>query len=142
MADPRSTVNYQGIRQGRVTYEIDDVTITYDADEEHGSAEVGLAVTLSDDNEIALADDGDPVLGRLEAVYSDGKAVVTEVGHVELPGGDGATLTLGSQIVGDQDGSGNPGYIRAVDSATAAELPLGRGFIRDASDTDAVGVIL
>lgn len=142
MTNPRMTHDYSNIGQRRVTYQIDDDTIQFSRDAAHGSAGVGLAVTLSGDNEVALAGDGEAVLGRLEKVEADGSAVVTEIGHVKLPAGDGATLTLGSKIVGDLNGDGDPGYIRAVASATAEELAVARGIIRENTDTDAVGVIL
>jgi hypothetical protein len=145
MADPRNTLSYTDIKPdgaSDVGYQIDASTITYDATKTNGSAQVGLAVTLSGNNTIALTADGDFVLGKLESVESDGKARVQELGHMTLPGGDGATLTRGTKIVGALGAAAAKGYIRSAASATAAELLKGRGFIHDVTDTTAVGVAL
>jgi hypothetical protein len=132
MADPRDTVSFEGLHQRRATFEIDGVTITREATVAHGTSHVGKAVTLSAADTVALADDGEAVIGRLEAVEAGDKAIVTVSGYVVLPGGNGATLTLGSAIVGAQDASTNPGYIRSANSAVAAEMVVARGFIQNA----------
>lgn len=148
MADPRDDVRHDGVRQGRDTFKIDNSTITYEADQPNGSQHVGKAVTLSAADTVALAGDGAAILGRLEQVTKDKKAVVTTEGYVELPGGNGASLTLLKPIVGDLDASANPGFIREVAAATtptAAEVDeaaLGRGQIINASVTTAVVVKL
>jgi hypothetical protein len=143
MANPRDTVAFDEIRApgDTATYLIDESTITFDADEENGSAQVGLAVKLSDDKTIALATDGSAVIGKLLLVERDGKATVQTGGYMKLPSGAGAALTNGKKIVGDLDGA-NAGYIREVATGTAAELGVARGFIVDNSDTAAVVVHL
>lgn len=142
MANPRDTVKFNGIGYDAQTFYIDNSTITYDQNEENGSAQAGLAVTLSADATVALADDGDAIVGKLVHVESDGKAAVQTGGYVGLPGGDAATLTLGSKIVGDQGAGAALGYVRSVATATAAELGVARGMIVDAADPTAVWVRL
>lgn len=142
MADPRNAVDFGGIGYQAETYLIDDTTITYDSTQPGGSAAVGKAVTLSDGATVALAADGEAVLGKLIKVESDDKAVVQTGGYCELPGGEAATLTLGAAIVGAEDAEGAPGYIRAAASATAAELILCAHKIVDETTATAVVVKL
>ena len=140
MADPRDAVRFDEIGE-RWTFKIDDSTITYDAAETNGSAQVGLAVTLSTDDTIGLVGDGEFVLGKLIKVESDDKAVVQVSGYMTLPAGTGATLTLGKSIVGDLLVAAE-GYVREVATATAAELGVCRGFIQNNDTTTAVVVKL
>lgn len=142
MADPRDDIRFEEIGALNVTYKIDNSTITYDATKVNGSAQVGLAVTLSAGGTVALADDGDPVEGKLITVEADGKCVVQAGGYMTLPGGNAATLTEGQAFVGDQNASAEPGYIRDVNTAVAAELGGARGRIVDADVTTAVVVAL
>lgn len=137
MADPRNTVAFDGIGYSAQTFLIDDSTITYSATAANGSASVGLAVTLSTHATVALAADGEFILGKLISVDSDDKAVVQTGGFMTLPGGTSATLTPGLKIVGDLLVSAK-GYIRAV----ATEDTVSRGFIVDSSTTTAVVVKL
>lgn len=130
MANPRDTVEYDGLFAEYATYKIDNSTITYSATAVNGSAQVGLAVTFSADNTVQLVGDGEFVLGKLISVDSQLKAVVQVGGFMELPGGAGATLTRGKAIVGDLGASSAEGYIREVATATAAELGVCRGFIQ------------
>ena len=141
MADPRVTPEFEGIDARYATYVIDDSTITYDAAEAGGSAEIGLAVTLSADRTVALAADAEAIEGKLILVEADNNCLVQVGGYMTLPAGTSATLGVNSQIVGDLLVSAK-GYIRAVDSATAAELALSRGSIIDDSTTTAVIVRL
>lgn len=137
MADPRDTVEYEGIGSLTATYKIDATTITYDATQEGGSAQVNLAVTLSADRTIGLVGDGEMVLGKLLLVESDNKATVQTHGYMTLPGGTGATLTRGAKIVGDLLVAAE-GYVRAAASGTAAELLVARGFIVDDDATNPI----
>jgi hypothetical protein len=141
MADPRNDIDFGGIGYQAQTFKIDDNTITYESDQKFGSSVVGLAVTLSAAGTVALAGDGAAILGRLVKVEVDGKAVVQTGGYCELPAGTGAVLTLGKKIVGDLLGT-DPGYIREVATATAAELGVADHKIIDASTTTAVVVKL
>ena len=132
MANPRDTVAFDGLASPSDfnTYKIDNSTITYSSTAANGSAQVGLAVTLSADNTIQLVGDGEGVLGKLISVDNQNKAVVQTGGFMELPGGSGATLTRGKAIVGDLGASSAEGYIREVNTAVAAELGVARGFIQ------------
>lgn len=141
MADPRAAVSYEGIGYEAETFEHDN-TIVYDSTQENGSEQVGLAVTLEGSQTVSLVGDGENVLGRLVKVEQDGFCVVQTGGFMELPGGSGASLTEGKKIVGDLGAASAEGYIREVNTATAAELGVARGQIVDSSDATAVVVRL
>ncbi len=141
MSNQRLAVNNEGVGAEYATYEIDAVSITYSATVAGGSSQVGLAVTLTDDNTIATAADGEEIEGKLIKVEADGWATVQVGGYMTLPAGTSASLTNGKKIVGDLLVSAE-GYIREVNTATAAELGLCRGRIIDNSTTTAVVVCL
>lgn len=140
MADPRSAIDHEGIDAVRVTYAHDN-TIVYSATQPNGSAQVGLAVSLETAKTVTLAGDGEEIEGRLDLVHSDGFCVVQIKGFMKLPAGTSASLSVGKKIVGDLLVSAE-GYIREVNTATAAELGLCRGRIIDAGTTTAVVVDL
>lgn len=140
MADPRNAVSLIGIGYEAETFLIDNSTIVYDATKANGSASMGLAVTLSGNDTVALAADGDFVMGKLIKVESDNKAVIQTGGHLTLPGGLSATLTRGTRIVGALGAASAKGYIRSAASATAAELLKSRGFITNVADANNVVV--
>ncbi len=151
MANPRNTVDFEGIGEEYSTFKIDAVTITYDSTQKNGAAAtaIGKAVTLSADGTVALADDNQTVVGKLVLVEADGKATVQTGGFMKLPGGNGATLTLGARIIGAQGAAAAKGYIKAIPAAGAAYVQAeqqntdkGRGMIVDASVTTAVVVRL
>lgn len=135
-------LSYEGVGAVRAPFEIDGVTITYDADVEGGSNKVGKLVSLTAAGLVETAGDGEEPLGKLILVEADGACLVQVRGFVTLPGGSGATLTPGKKIVGDLGPSSAEGYIREVATGTAAELGVARGMIIDASDTDNVVVYL
>jgi hypothetical protein len=141
MADPRNAVSHEGNKAHYETYKADGVTIVYDATLVGGSAAVGLAVTESADDTVALCADGDEVRGKVILVESDGKVNVQDGGYMTLPAGTGASLTRGKKIVGALLSSAK-GYIREVATGTAAELGKARGSIINASDTANVVVDL
>lgn len=141
MADPRLDVRFTDIDYRAETFKIDNSTITYSATEDNGSAQVGLAVTLSAGDTVELVGDGEAVLGKLIEVTKDNYGVVQTRGYMTLPGGTAATLTRGKKIVGDLLVAAE-GYIREVAVATAAELGVQRGRIVDATTTTAVVVYL
>lgn len=141
MANPMDRLGYEEIAALTVTYAHNN-TIVYDDQEDGGSAQVGLAVTLSADDEAGLVGDGEAVLGKLILVEDDGYCTVQVGGYMTLPGGSGATLTLGKKIVGDLGAASAEGYIREVATGTAAELGVARGFIQNNDDTAAVIVFL
>lgn len=141
MSDPRNDVSFLGIGYKAFTYPHDD-TIVYDDQEEGGSAQVGLAVTLESSGTVSLVGDGEQVEGKLIKVESDGKCVVQNGGVVTLPGGTGATLTPGSKIVGDLGASSAEGYVQSAAAGTAAHHVVSRGRIIDASVATAVVIEL
>lgn len=138
----RTNVSNIGVVGAYRTYKIDDSTITYDATKAGGSAQVGLAVTFSAADTVALAADGDAIVGKLILVESDNKCNVMTEGTMALPGGASATLTLGTKIVGALGASSAKGYIRSAASGTAAELIKARGRIENAGTATAVVVTL
>jgi len=144
LSDPRNAVNNAESGARRKTYKIDNSTITYDSTKANGAATtmIGKAVTFSAADTVALAADGDAVIGKLILVESDNKADVQVSGVMTLPGGNGAALTLGKKIVGALNASAEKGYIREVATATAAELGKARGWIENAGTTTAVVIDL
>lgn len=142
MADPRATVVLDDVGEvEQYTFMIDNSTITYSATTAGGSASVGLAVTMSAAKTVALTADGDAVVGKLIQVFGDNTCTVQLGDVLVLPGGTGASLTLGKKIVGALGAANAKGYIREVATATAAELGKARGMIADAGTTTAVKVI-
>ena len=143
MSDPRATVVLDDVGEFEAyTFLIDNSTITYSSSQVNGSASVGLAVKMSAAKTVALAADGDAVIGKLIQVFADNTATV-QVGDVlVLPAGNGASLTLGKKIVGALNASSAAGYIREVATGTAAELGKARGAILDAGRTTAVKVLM
>lgn len=143
MSDPRATVVLDDVGEFEAyTFLIDNSTITYSSSQVNGSASVGLAVKVSAAKTVALAGDGDAVIGKLIQVFADNTATV-QVGDVlVLPAGNGASLTLGKKIVGALNASSAAGYIREVTTGTAAELGKARGAILDADTTTAVKVLM
>lgn len=145
MADPRKAVSFSGIGREVVTFLAGGAgaaQITYSATAEGGSAAVGKAVTLSAAGTVALAADGESVIGKLVRVESDGVCAVQVAGFMTLPGGNGAALTLGKAIVGAADAGGAPGCVREVNTGVAAELGRSRGYIVDAGTPAATVVKL
>ena len=76
----RTNVSNIGVGANFRTYKIDNSTITFDRDEENGSAQVGLAVTFSAADTVELTADADPVVGKLIKVEADNKATVQTEG--------------------------------------------------------------
>jgi hypothetical protein len=122
MASGRNQVDYSQNDYNGQTFKIDNSTITYSARAVNGSASVGLAVTYSADDTVALTQDGDHVVGTLLEVFADNFCTVQIEGYTLLPGGASASLTRGKAIVGALGASSAKGYIREVATATAAEL--------------------
>lgn len=140
MASGRNQQDYTDIGFIAVPAQIDGVTILYNAALARGADPTMLdkAVTLSGAGVIALAADGDAVVGKLLQVDSDGFALVQIGRFIKFPGGTSATLTRGAKIVGAVGAASAKGYIRSAASGTAAELVKQRGCIWDASDTTQV----
>lgn len=142
MADNRTSVELSEVLAEYVPAIIDNSTIVYDKTIADGSAQVGLAVTLSGDNTVALCADADPVYGLLSMVEYDGKCSVQIEGYATFPGGLAATLTDGLKIVGALGASSARGYIRGINNATIADVAKGRGRIVNSGTATAVVVQL
>lgn len=141
MANPRNTVDFSDIKPLNLTFIADGSSVTFDRDEEGGSAQVGLAVNLSASKTIQTAGDGEVVIGVLLSVEPDGTCTVQVGGVATFKGGTSATLTPGTAIVGDLLSSAE-GYIQTAGTGSVAAAAAGRGRILDASDTSAVKVLL
>lgn len=137
MADPRADVRFDNIDYRAETFKIDDSTITYDATQPGGSAQVGLAVNQSAGDTIQLVGDGEAISGKLIQVTKDGYATVQTRGYCTLPGGTSATLTIGTKIVGDLLVAAE-GYIQSA----STQHTVSRGRIVDPTTTTAVVVYL
>jgi hypothetical protein len=138
MAAGRDQVDYTDIRQDSLTYKVDGVTLFYDRTQPNGigkAAGTGTAVMLSNDDTVALTNDGAGVEGKVLKIESDGVATVQRWGMAALPKGDSGvgTATRGRKIVGATS-AGARGYVRDVNTATAAELGLMRGQIINVAD--------
>jgi hypothetical protein len=133
MADPRKYIEHEGINAKFRTFKIDNVTVLFDGTKAGGSSQVGLAVTLSADQTVALTADGEFVLGALVKVESDNYATVQVGGCCSLPKGNAATTTRGKRFVGALGAASAKGYIRDVNTAASAELGLARGFFESAT---------
>lgn len=133
MPNPRNTVAFQGINYNAQTF-LTDSSISFDRNQPGGSAQVGKAVKMTGAKTVGLTTDGSGVVGVILSVESDDKATIHTGQYVEFPAGEGATLTLGSKIVGDLGPDNAQGYIRVVATATAAELGVAKGEIIDAAD--------
>ena len=126
MATPRDGLDYSGILPKNVTFKYDS-TIIFDNTKAKNSAQAGLAVTLTADDTVGLCADGDAVIGRLEIVHAGGQGggticSVQVRGFAKLPLGNAASVTRGNKIVGALGVASAKGYIRGVNTATAAEL--------------------
>lgn len=152
LTTPRNIVGFEETDGPHdLTFKIDNSTITYSATDANGAPTtmIGKAVTLSADDTVALAADGNAVLGKLIKVEADLKCSVRVHGFVTLPGGNSATLTRGKKIVGALNASSEKGYIRDVVVAAgtyaaseANEAQKARGIIISVGTTTAVGILL
>lgn len=116
-----SQKSYEGIGAEYVTYVIDNSTLVYDATKAGGCQYVGRAVKLgASDDTVALVGDGEKVEGKLLLVEADGRCNVQTEGFTTLPGGNGATLTIGSSFVGALDAGSVGGCIKAGTTAGVA----------------------
>jgi hypothetical protein len=152
MSDPRNAVAYAGVLTARITLKHDN-SIVYDPTKAGGSAQAGRAVALTiTDDTVGLADDGVVIYGKLISVESGGMCAVQIRGFCTLPGGNGATLTVGAKIVGALNATSDKGFVKAlaetVTTPTAAEVTNAfkaaktRGVIHNNDVTTAVVVDL
>lgn len=140
MAIPQNRIGYADIDALTVTFMYDGSIVFNDA-EDGGSAQVGLAVTMTDDDTVGLVGDGEFVLGELIKVNDDGYCTVHMAGFVRLPAGTGASLTLGKKIVGDLLVAAK-GYIQEMNTGTAGHNGVSRGAIVNKDDVNNVWVYL
>ena len=145
MANPRAAVGHLDVKTLRKTYKYDN-TIIYDRTKPQNSAQAGRAVTLTGEavDTVSLVANGERITGRLEIAEADGFCTVTTHGHVDLPGGVGATLTQGLAVVGALGGVGGTeeGFVRAAAAITLADVAAGRGEIINSAVTTKVVVRL
>lgn len=125
-SNPRDEVRFDEVLAQYATYKSDGSTITYSATAVGGSARVGRAVKISTDDTVALAGDNDPIDGVLAQVEPDGKCSVQMYGFAKVPGGNGATLTVGLKLLGALDAGSVAGCVKTapetVTTPTAAEV--------------------
>lgn len=140
MANPRDDVDFEGIGVRNVTHKHDG-SIVYDDKQPGGSLAVGKATKMVGQRTVGLTTDGSGVAGKIIKVEDDGFLTLQVEGGCTLPGGTGATLTPGSRLVGALNG-GNPGFVRSVNDAVAAEVAVARHEIKDATTPAAVKVML
>ena len=140
MGDPRKTTDNELIGYRGQTFKFDN-SIVYDAAQGGGAAQVGLAVTMTGDEQVGLVGDAERVVGKLITVDKDGFCTVQIEGGCTLPAGDGATVTNGNKIVGDLGVGGAKGYIRNA-AVTAAENATGAHEIQNDAVATAVKVML
>lgn len=139
MANPRNIADFTDIDAHFTTYKFDS-TIVWDRTKVGGAAQVGLACTLTGSGTaqtVSTVADGEKVDGKIVRVDDDGFCTIQDEGYMTLPGGNGASLTQGSSIVGALNPSSAEGYIKAATTAGIA-----RGSIVDASDATNVVVRL
>ena len=141
MTDPRAITMLPGVQEGFATFEYDTSSV-YNVTLPGGSAQIGLAVSLTGNATVGLAVDGSQVEGVLVKVADDGFCTVQNLGFCVMPAGNAASLTVGKRIVGAVNASSAGGYIREVNTATAAELGRCAHTIVDPSTTTAVVVEL
>ena len=142
----REHVDHTDIRYDGLTYKVDGVTLFYDRTQPNGigkAAGTGPAVMLSNDDTVALTSDGACVEGDVIKIEADGFATVRRWGMSKLPKGDSGigTATRGRRIVGATR-AGARGYVRDLNTATAAELGVARGQIINVADADNIVVDL
>lgn len=138
----RTNVSNIGVGGVYRTYKIDNSTITYDATKTGGSASIGLAVTFSAADTVALVAAKGMVIGKLIKVEADNKATVQTDGTMELPGGESVTLTLGTPICGALGVSSAKGYIQTATKSDTDMMQAARGRIENAGTATAVVVTL
>lgn len=142
MADLRIVFDINGLPPIVSTTMAFGNTITFDSTQSGDSAAVGLAVTGSGDGQCDLVADAQSVIGQLKHVQKNGQCTVQLMGGVKLPGGNGATLTDGTKIVGALGAASAKGFIRSVAAATLAEVAVARHLILSAADPTNVQVFL
>jgi hypothetical protein len=123
MADARKVVSYDGIDVETVTMKIDGVTIVYDKTQPGGAVGVGRAVSLvggTSDDMVELAADNGVIYGKLLDVQADGFCTVQVGGYADLPGGNGATLTITGKIQGALNAASARGFIKIVPETVSA----------------------
>jgi hypothetical protein len=117
MADPRTVIVYDEIGIQRQTLIADGVTILYDSTKAGGSVSVGLAVSLSANDTVQLAGDGETVIGQLDWVEKDLKCSVAVKGFLIFKGGTTPALVRGAGIIGALSTAAK-GFVKGAGAAT------------------------
>lgn len=127
MATTRSDVRFDNLHTQAATFEA-DTTLTYSATAPYGTEHVGKAVTLSEPATVKLADTGDTILGRLDRIESDGKAVVSYHGVVAFTVSDTAPFATATGVI-----AGASGEITADTAGTSTlkvwDIQAGRVYV-------------
>jgi hypothetical protein len=156
MADPRKIVDFTLIGQKRATLAYGNTIVHDDLDPEKYK---GRSVKISADNQIQLCGDGDFIFGFISLTEKDGFCSVVWDGVVEnAHKGDGATVTVGSGVVGALGPAGALGYIKnaagfagniaSLDGNAATNVAVtvtgsaGRGYVLNDNDADNIVVML
>lgn len=122
-ATGRLAIGFDDQRYNAQTFWADGTTIVFSASAPNGSVSVGLAVTFAAGTDVVgLCADGDAIVGKLLKVEPDGACTIQNKGNCTFPAGNAATVTPGLKAVGALGTAAAKGYIRNVNSATAAEL--------------------
>ena len=127
-------IDNDGLMQFRAKIGTDSDAIPYEKGVKGGSAKIGLAVTMTGNMTVGLADDGEEVVGRLVLVEPDNLvSVIVRAKRMKMKPADSQTFVLGRGIVGAQKSATDtaPGYIR---SAVAPADPL----VADAAASTAI----
>lgn len=133
--DPRNVISQLGIGARLETYKHDG-TIVYDATLAGGAAQVGRAVKIVAADQVGLTTAGSHVEGKLIKVEAGGYCLVQTKGVTTLPSGTGATATVGRRIMGALLAAAE-GYVDSVNPATAAEVAVGGGRLRNGATSTA-----
>lgn len=123
-APGRLAIGFDDQRYNAQTFWADNLTIVFDQAQNNGvpATMLGKAVTFAAAADtVALAADGDAVIGKLIKVEKDGACTVQNKGNATLPAGNAATVTPGRKLVGALGPAGARGYVRDAAAATAAE---------------------
>src|ERR1051326_8989488 len=118
MANPRAQVSFRQVRPTRDSYKADGTTVLYDATQNNGSAQVGMAVSMTNvDRTVKLAADAQRCIGTIEHVEADLVCAVWVGDYVSFPVNGGGSLAAGTRVCGAAGGT-----VRAVVAATLADV--------------------
>jgi hypothetical protein len=141
MPDPRKDTSIEDIGLLTLPFKYDG-TIVYNRLLAGGSAQVGMAVSLTGLKQVGLGADGARVHGKVVKVEGDGFCSVHVEGGIDLPAA--APIANGSRIV-----AAGAGLIRAAAAvgaafaqAAATDQANARGIVTDGSVAASIKVLL